>query len=152
MVVTLKDLHWQHDPGILQVGDVQIPSRVASQTDVQHSERARSEGVKTLKPDIYVYICFMSGTSKSNRSPFLFNCNNVRSKPLFLVFVDLFPRTDMFILDLYWLCDKQVKLTLNREQTNLNVNQATPSGGSPDYGSSLDRISVFVHPNVHMLL
>lgn len=58
----------------------------------------------------------------------------------------------MFILDLYWLCDKQVKLTLNREQTNLNVNQATPSGGSPDYGSSLDRISVFVHPNVHMLL
>jgi hypothetical protein len=34
--LTLKDLHGQDDPGVLQVGDVQETSRVAGQTDVQH--------------------------------------------------------------------------------------------------------------------
>lgn len=46
--LTLKDLHGQDDPGVLQVGDVQIAGRVAGQPDVQHpgeeKGRRRSSG------------------------------------------------------------------------------------------------------------
>lgn len=44
--VTLKDLHGQHSPGVLQIGDVQVASRVAGQADVQHSVGAETEEEK----------------------------------------------------------------------------------------------------------
>jgi len=34
--VTLQDLHGQDDPGVLQVGDVEVSRGVAGQADVQH--------------------------------------------------------------------------------------------------------------------
>uniref|UniRef100_A0A3B5PXT3 Uncharacterized protein n=1 Tax=Xiphophorus maculatus TaxID=8083 RepID=A0A3B5PXT3_XIPMA len=36
--LTLQDLHGQDDPGVLQVGDVQVARRVAGQADVQNPE------------------------------------------------------------------------------------------------------------------
>ena len=46
----MKDLHGQHDPGVLQVRDVQVARRVAGQADVQHPERRRGRigGVQIL--------------------------------------------------------------------------------------------------------
>lgn len=39
--VTLKDLHGQDGPGVLQVGDVQVARSVAGQADVEHPETNR---------------------------------------------------------------------------------------------------------------
>lgn len=41
--VTLKDLHGQDGPGVLQIGDVQVASCVAGQADVQNPERENME-------------------------------------------------------------------------------------------------------------
>lgn len=45
MHVTLKDLHGQDGPGVLQVGDVKVASCVAGQADVKHPEREKMQGV-----------------------------------------------------------------------------------------------------------
>lgn len=43
---TLENLHGQDDPGVLQVWDVQVTSRVAGQADVQNSEGSDSSVLK----------------------------------------------------------------------------------------------------------
>lgn len=36
---TLKDLHGQDSPGVVQIGDVQVACGVTGQADVQHPEK-----------------------------------------------------------------------------------------------------------------
>lgn len=47
MSATLEDLHGQDGPGVLQVGDVQVPRRVAGQADVQNPEEGEGGVVRT---------------------------------------------------------------------------------------------------------
>lgn len=52
--VTLKDLHGQDRPGVLQVGDVQVACSVAGQADVEHPEGdRRAAWVKTALISIH---------------------------------------------------------------------------------------------------
>lgn len=46
---TLKDLHGQDGPGVLQVGDVQVACCVAGQADVEHPEGRRPCGGQTSR-------------------------------------------------------------------------------------------------------
>lgn len=59
----MKDLHGQDDPGVLQVGDVQVASCVAGQADVQHSKEGKRRNMRLvainyqLSPEL-LFLCF----------------------------------------------------------------------------------------------
>lgn len=88
---TLEDLHGQDDPGVLQVWDVQVTSRVAGQADVQNS--AGSDSSVLQRETFHANVFYPTSTTWPVSWP------KMSESTTFKCLVSEF---DFFLMNYYW--------------------------------------------------